>query len=167
MFFFSAPHRPSLIEYTQIIRMVSSGMLRRVALVSTGVSEEFSATIIRVTKIGELGTSAVTSRVRRLLVTGNVVPSSPILVTIMMERLSSSETAVLLKATRCNIKEDCILHSHRRENLKSCIVLTAFALLRRSNVSPVRYEQGFYVPENDILHSHCRENIKFYLALTG
>jgi hypothetical protein len=46
--------------------MASSGMLRRVALVITDVSEEFSATIIRVT-IGELGTLAVTSNRRTLL----------------------------------------------------------------------------------------------------
>jgi hypothetical protein len=42
--------------------MVSSGMLRRVVLVRTDVSEEHSASIIRVTRIGELGTTlAVTS----------------------------------------------------------------------------------------------------------
>jgi hypothetical protein len=42
--------------------MVSSGMLRRVALVRTDVSGEPSASFIRVTKIGELGTTqAVTS----------------------------------------------------------------------------------------------------------
>jgi hypothetical protein len=35
--------------------MVSYGMLRHVALVSTNVSEELSASLIRVTKIGELG----------------------------------------------------------------------------------------------------------------
>jgi hypothetical protein len=41
--------------------MASSGMLRRVALVRADVSEEHSAPIIRVTRIGELGTLAVTS----------------------------------------------------------------------------------------------------------
>jgi hypothetical protein len=45
--------------------MSSSGMLRHVALVGTDVSEELSASFIRVTRIGELGTTiAVTSNRR-------------------------------------------------------------------------------------------------------
>jgi hypothetical protein len=31
-------------------------------------------------------------------------------------------------------------------------------------VSPVKYELGFYIPEDDILHSHRRENLKSYMA---
>jgi hypothetical protein len=64
----------------------------------------------------------------RLLVTANVVPSSPILVTLKMEAIRSSGTSVLKRATRCNIPEDDILHSHRLENLKSYIGLTDWAL---------------------------------------
>jgi hypothetical protein len=46
---------------------VSSGMLRRVALVRTDVSEELSASFIRATRIGEIGTTlAVTSNRRKL-----------------------------------------------------------------------------------------------------
>jgi hypothetical protein len=37
--------------------------------------------------------------VRRLLVTANVIPTSPIIVTLMMEALGSSDTSVLTRAT--------------------------------------------------------------------
>jgi hypothetical protein len=78
--------------------MAFTGMLRRVALVRTDVSEELSSSIIRVTRIDELGRLAVSSNRRtlrrntELLATANAVPSSLILVTLMMEALSSSET---------------------------------------------------------------------------
>jgi hypothetical protein len=91
-------------------------MLHRVALVRIDVSEELSAFFIRVTRIGELGTTlAVTSNrcaLRLMLLVNDYV-------TLMMEALSSSETSVLERATRRSFLEDAILHSHRRENLKS------------------------------------------------
>jgi hypothetical protein len=87
---------------------------------NNGRFEELTAPIISVTRIGELGISlAVTSNrrtlrrntsLRQLLVTANVVPSLPTFL---------SETSVLTRATRRNIQEDDILHSRRRENLKS------------------------------------------------
>jgi hypothetical protein len=86
-------------------------MLCSVALVRTYVSVERIASIIRVRRIDELGTTlAVTSNrssVRRLLVNANV-PSSLIL-TLMMEAILSSETSVLTSVTQRNIPEDGIL----------------------------------------------------------
>jgi hypothetical protein len=99
-------------------RLVSSGMLCRVALVKTDVSENLRASFIRMTRIGELGTTLVVTNnrrtlaflrsMRRLLVTASV-PSSPILVTLMKEPLRSSETSVITRATRRNIPVDTIL----------------------------------------------------------
>jgi hypothetical protein len=34
-------------------------------------------------------------------------------------------------------------------------------------VFAVKYELGFYIPEDGILHSHRREHLKFYIALAG
>jgi hypothetical protein len=96
--------------------MPSSGILRRLALIRTDVSEDRSASIIRVTRIEELGTMlAVTSNLRTL----RINTSSPILLTRIIEAICSSETSVLTRTTRHNIPEDGNLHSHRRENLKS------------------------------------------------
>jgi hypothetical protein len=72
----------------KIRRMVSSGLLRRVAVVRTDVSEEPCASFI----------------------TDSFHPGEG--------GASSSETSLLTRATRRNISEDTILHSYRRENLR-------------------------------------------------
>jgi hypothetical protein len=81
------------------------------ALVRVDVSEELSSSIIVFVLVFLRG-------VGRLLVTANVFPSSPILVTLMMEALSSCDTSVLTRATWRNIPQDGIIRSHRRESLK-------------------------------------------------
>jgi hypothetical protein len=85
--------------------MASSGMSRHVSLVRTDVSSQ-----------------------RASVASYGCVPSSPNLVTLMMEAPSCSETSVLTRATRRNIPDDGILHSHRRENVKSYIALTGWTV---------------------------------------
>jgi cobalamin synthase len=81
--------------------------------VGTKVSEERSASIIKGIRIGELGTMAITSNrcMLQLLVMANIVPSSPILATLMMEALCSSKMSVLTRDRQHNISEDGILQS--------------------------------------------------------
>jgi hypothetical protein len=84
--------------------MSSSGVLCCVAIVRTDVSDELNASI-HGDKNRCSRNVAVTSNQRSY----GYVPSSPILVTLMMEALRFSEMSVLTRTTRRNIPEDAIL----------------------------------------------------------
>jgi hypothetical protein len=84
-------------------------MLRRVAIVRTEA--------LRLLHQGDL---VFLGSMRRLLVTASVFPSSPILIAMMNEGLSSFEKLAFTRGIPRNIPEDAILHSHRPECLKSC-----------------------------------------------
>jgi hypothetical protein len=92
-----------------------------VALVRTDVSKKRISSISSVERMSELATTG-------LLDTAYVVPSSLIISTPMIEKISSSETSVLTKPTWHHIQEDVILHSHRHETLKSYIASISWTL---------------------------------------
>jgi hypothetical protein len=54
---------------------------------------------------------------RASVATANVIPSSPILVTLMMEAIRSSETSVLTRAALRNIPNDGILPKSTEFNI--------------------------------------------------
>jgi hypothetical protein len=83
-------------------RMPSTGMLRFVALASTDVSEVRIASIIRVTRIGELATMLAVTNIRS---------------TLRRNTMSSSETSVLTGATRPNFLVDGIIHKQEMFSL--------------------------------------------------
>jgi hypothetical protein len=98
--------------------MASPGMLRHVALVRTDVLEKLSASFIKVTRIGELGTMLAVP-VRQLLVTASVVPSSLILVTLMKD-------AKFLRNVG-SYKSHTAWHPRRRHSSSQCLFTACLA----------------------------------------
>jgi hypothetical protein len=137
---------------------------------------DHSASIIMVTRIGELGTTlAVTSnrhtlrrntKYLRLIIRANVVPSLPILVTRMMEALSSSERSVLTRTAQRNIPEDTVLHSHRHENLKFYMYLHCTQHSFWQDIfSEIVLYHTFSVPHN--LHCLSFQHFCFLFGTSG
>jgi hypothetical protein len=121
------------VNYAGLWRIASPGMLLRVSLLRTDVSEELSASIIRVTRIDELGTSLAVTSNRRTLRRNT-----------KMETLSCSETSVLTRATRCNIPEDVILQKIKSRNSVREDVLNTGHFRHKSSMHPLRFRSSAF-----------------------
>jgi hypothetical protein len=76
---------------------------------------------------------------RRLLVTSSVVRSSPILLTLMMEELVSSETSVLTRGTQRNIPEDAILQFWSSSGIYKWIIILIFHQVISRSVTLLKF----------------------------
>jgi hypothetical protein len=87
--------------------------------------------------------------VRRLLVTANVVPSSPILVILFMEELRSSETSVFTRATRHTIPDNDILSKYNPYTDDNDFIVV--------HIKMASFDPEMYCSYN---YSSCSDNVK-------
>jgi hypothetical protein len=119
-------------------------------LVRTDVSEEHFASIIRVTRIGELGTT--------LAVTSN---RSTLRRSTLLRNVGFYESH--------NIPEESTLHSHRRKNLHFILlfknyVIAVFSMRKRTITPPVvAFNGNFTLQYLEIIRNpiHCSSGIRF------
>jgi hypothetical protein len=135
-------------------------MLRRVALVGTDVSEERSASFIRVTRTGELGTLAVTSNGRTLRRNYS------------REKLKSHNTLLFVflqggknpRARNISSKQQTTDNDVPTSRILTTLKMEA---IRSSETTVLTRSTRRHIPEKGILHSYRSENVISYIALTG
>jgi hypothetical protein len=128
-------------------------MLCCAVLVRTDVSEELSASIIRATRIGELGTLDY-SRDRIAYIIMERI--SEVGTTLIMEAICSYETSE--QRTGNNVNRICQFLVIANDVPGSLILY--FLLMKAVSSFGTKAQEG-------IPHSHGRENLKSYIALTG
>jgi hypothetical protein len=128
----------------------SSGRWHCVALIRTDVSEDRIASIFRVHECKQ-----VTERSCKLLYRQRLVEDS---CTLKMEAIQSSETSVLIRATRCHLPEDDNHHSHRRGNLKSYKINSVCGNLQMAQI--IKYKAGrFFLKPCICMKEDCYKTV--------
>jgi hypothetical protein len=94
-----------------------------------------------------------------MLVIANVVPSSPIIVTLMIEGLLFPKRRFLQEPHGVTSQKTAFLILPRKSKIVHSI--NRLGSLAETECVSCEVRTGFYIPEDDILHSHSCENLKF------
>jgi hypothetical protein len=126
-------------------------MLRRTALVGIEVTGKHIASIIRVTRVGELGTSAVTSN-RRTLRRSTDISGEYIAAIIMVIEIGEIKTLavnnILIDFLRLLVIANAVL-------ISQILVTLMMKAIRSSETSVLTRPSRRNIPEDDVLHLSC------------